>query len=74
MKNYGFLSFWCQNGATEDAGCLHGLFLHEATKKGCPPLGRHPQLEIVGFYYNCAETGFLYSAVIDRHGRVAYSS
>lgn len=22
-KNYGFLSFWCQNGATEYAGCLH---------------------------------------------------
>ena len=36
MKNYGFLSFWCQNGATEDARCLHGLFLHECKKKRMP--------------------------------------
>ena len=28
MKNYGFLIFWCQNGATEYAGCLHVFCMH----------------------------------------------
>lgn len=28
MKKYGFLIFWCQNGATEDVRCLHDFCMH----------------------------------------------